>query len=307
MPAKISNWKPTLLPNQSGKYYVITGGNSGIGLEAALILAGKGANITIACRNPDKAAGAVAKINAAGNGSVDAVMLDLSSMASIKEAAADIKNRNEMIDGLINNAGLMQTPQQKTEDGFELQLGVNHLGHFLWTALLFDRVRPQGGRIVSVSSNAHKFGRIHLDDLMLEKDYTPTKSYCQSKLANMLFIWELSRRLQEVGDRRDAICCHPGYSDTSLQSTGPTGFFKGLYTITNKVLAQSAERGAWPTVLAAAEPRAVTGHYYGPTGFMDCAGPVGDAAIAPQGLDMQAAAKLWKMSEDLIGMQFRVA
>lgn len=302
---RFKDWTPDRLPDLAGKYYLITGGNSGIGLEAALILANRGADITIACRNPVKAEDAAARIDAAGPGSVSTVALDLASLSSVREAAATMHERAKPLDALINNAGIMQTPPMKTEDGFELQFGVNHLGHFLLTALMFDMVKP-GGRIVSVASIAHKYGRMNFKDVMHKSGYTPMRAYSQAKLANLLFIKELDRRLRASGDTRAAIACHPGYSATNLQSTGPTGAFKAVYSLTNKFMAQPAAKGAWPTLLAAADTDAQSGGYYGPTGFLDAAGPVGEASITPQGCDMDHAARLWTLSEELVGETFGV-
>ncbi len=299
---KVKNWTPDRLPVLDGKRYLITGGNSGIGLEAAKMLAEKGADVIIACRNPAKAEAAVREIDAAGTGSVDSIALDLSSLASVRKAVHEVRARYDSLDGLVNNAGIMQTPETRTEDGFELQLGTNHLGHFLLTALLFDLVEKAEGRITVVSSIAHKLGRINLDDLMLEESYDPTRAYGQSKLANMLFAQELSRRLEAAGSPVMANVCHPGYSATNLQSTGPEGFLVGLYGVLNRLWAQSSYKGAIPTVLAVAGDEAEPGGYYGPVKFMDSLGPVGSARIAGRGRDRETAAELWRRSEELVGV-----
>ncbi|MEL7043393.1 MAG: SDR family oxidoreductase [Pseudomonadota bacterium] len=298
---KVANWTPDKLPDLSGRRYLITGGNSGIGLEAAKILARKGADILIACRNPSKAETAVGEIDAAGMGSTDSVALDLSSLASVRAAAAEVRSRYESLDGLVNNAGIMQTPQTRTEDGFELQLATNHLGHFLLSRLLFDLVERASGRITVVSSIAHKFGRINLKDLMFEESYDPTRAYGQSKLANMLFAQELSRRLEAANSPVMVNACHPGYSNTNLQSTGPEGFLVALYGVLNRVWAQSSYKGAIPTVLAVAGEEADSGGYYGPVKFMDSLGPVGNARIAGRGRSRKTAAELWTRSEELVG------
>ncbi len=300
----VTNWTPDQLPSLEGRRYIITGGNSGIGLEAAILLAKAGGAVTLACRNPDKAAVAAARVKTETGSEPGIVILDLASLASIKRAADEVRASHEKIDGLINNAGIMQTPQMKTEDGFELQLGSNHLGHFLWTGLLLDRVEAASGRVVTVSSIAHKFGEIFLDDLMLETGYTPTKAYGQSKLANLMFALELQRRLTAKGSPARSIACHPGYSGTALQSTGPTGFWNFIYKFTNALMAQPAEKGAIPTVLAAAGDEAQPGGYYGPTGWQDAGGPVGDAKIAGRALKEDVAAELWSKSEDLVGLRF---
>ncbi|MEM1187841.1 MAG: SDR family oxidoreductase [Pseudomonadota bacterium] len=303
---KVANWTPDKLPALNGRRYLITGGNSGIGLEAAKTLAQKGADIVIACRNPSKAKKAVDEIDGAGDGGTESVALDLSSLASVRAAAAEVRARYDSLDGLVNNAGIMQTPETHAEDGFELQFATNHLGHFLLSYLLFDLVEKAGGRITVVSSIAHKFGRIDLDDLMLEKSYDPTRAYGQSKLANMLFAQELSRRLEAANSPVMVNACHPGYSNTNLQSTGPEGFLVALYGVLNRVWAQSSYKGAIPTVLAVAGEEAESGGYYGPVKFMDSLGPVGNARIAGRGRKKKTAAELWSRSEELVGETWSV-
>ena len=300
----LANWTPDRLPDLKGRVFVITGGNSGIGLEAAIMLARAGGSVTLACRNPEKAAVAAKRVEREVGAEPGVVILDLASMASIRRAAEEVRERHPKIDGLINNAGIMQTPQLKTEDGFELQLGSNHLGHFLWTGLLLDRVEAAAGRVVTVSSIAHRYGQIHLEDLMLEQAYTPTIAYCQSKLANLMFALELQRRLTAKGASASSMACHPGYSGTALQSTGPTGFLNGVYKITNALLAQPAEKGAIPTVLAAAGDEAEPGGYYGPTAWREARGPVGEAAIAGRALKEDVAAELWRRSEALVDLSW---
>lgn len=299
---KVRNWTPDLLPDLAGKTYLITGGNSGIGLEAAKMLGAAGGKIVIACRNPDKAKAAAQEIDAVSAAKTNIVQLDLADLSSVRTAAATVKKKYKKIDALINNAGIMQTPEQKTKDGFEMQLGTNHLGHFLWTGLLFDGVEKAEGRIVTLSSIAHKMGKIHFNNLMLEKGYNPTKAYTQSKHANMLFGLELHRRLEAVGSPVKSIICHPGYSNTNLQSTGPSGVLNVFYKPMNALIAQPAYKGAIPTVLAAAGDEAEAGHYYGPTGIADARGPVGDAKIIPHAKSKKTAERLWRVSESLVGM-----
>ena len=229
----VKRWTPEQLPDLAGRRYLITGGNSGIGLEAAKILAAAGANIVIACRNPAKADVAVAAIDHEGPGEVASIALDLSDLASVRKAAAAVKKQYTSLDGLVNNAGIMQTPETRTTDGFELQLGTNHLGHFLFAGLLFDLVEAAQGRIAVVSSIAHKLGKMNFDDLMLERGYTPSKAYGQSKLANLLFAQELARRLERADSPVMATACHPGYSATNLQSTGPEGPLVSIYGVLN--------------------------------------------------------------------------
>lgn len=305
--SNISDWTPDQLPDLSGKTYLITGGNSGIGFEAAKMLAGAGARIVIAARNRDKASAALDRLKDAAPGDHDQLCLDLASLASVRSAAKDAKERYGALDGLINNAGIMQTPKRQTDDGFELQLGTNHLGHFLLAGLLLETVEAARGRIVTVASLAHKYGRIHFDDLMLREKYDPTTAYCQSKLANLLFSLELDRRLQAAGSPVAAIACHPGYSDTSLQSTGPSGFFNVLYKVLNPLFAQSAEKGAIPTVLAAAGREARAGGYYGPQAMREARGPVSDATVSERARNEETARRLWEKSEELVGFQWPLA
>ncbi|MEO0438672.1 MAG: oxidoreductase [Pseudomonadota bacterium] len=297
----IKNWRPSLLPDLAGKTFLITGGNSGIGFEAARYLSRAGGDVVLACRSQERAAAAQEKLATESAGDVDTVSLDLADMASIRDAAAVVRQRYSKIDGLINNAGIMQTPQLETKDGFELQLGTNHLGHFLWTALLFDLVEAAAGRIVVVASLVHQVGRLNFDDIMLSSSYSGSKSYAQSKLANLMFAFELDRRLQQSESPAIAVACHPGYSDTRLQTTGPNALLGFLYGFGNKLVAQSSARGAIPTVLAAAGDEAERGAYYGPTGPAGLRGPVGDAPVARRALNEEKAARLWQLSEELVG------
>lgn len=302
-----SNWTPDRLPDLTGKTFLITGGNSGIGFEAAKILGGAGGNVVLACRNPAKAESAVADLATTARGEVTTIALDLSDLSSVRKAADEIRARHDRLDALINNAGIMQTPETRTVDGFELQLATNHLGHFLLAGLLLDLVEKACGRIVVVSSIAHKFGTIHRDDLMLEKAYSPTHAYSQSKLANLMFALELDRRLRARNSPAMAIACHPGYANTALQDTGPSGLLNFAYKFLNPLMAQPSEKGAIPTVLAAAGREARAGAYYGPTGWGDARGPVGDAFVARRATDEEAAKWLWEESERLVGHEWPVA
>lgn len=309
MPRKLhdsgfADWSPTQLPSLEGKTYLITGGNSGIGLEAAKMLAGAGGRVVIASRNAERGRRAVDEVAQAASAPVDLLQLDLADMASVRAAAREAHDRFAQLDGLIDNAAVMQTPQQKTADGFELQFGTNHLGHFLLTYLLFDLVEKAGGRIVVVSSLAHTRGVIDFNDLMLTNNYEPTRAYCQSKLANLLFMFELDRRLKRSGSGVTTYGCHPGWSATRLQSTGPTGMLKAFYAIANRLLAQPAYNGALPTVLCAAGAEAMPGGYYGPQARGGLRGPVSDAVVADAALNEADAARLWSESEKLLGISW---
>lgn len=304
MDSGFSNWTAEQLPDLSGKVYVITGGNSGIGFEAAKHLGNAGADVVLASRSLAKAEAAARDLHTHVRGKIDVVQLDLSDLSSVRLAAEDIRKKCNKIDALINNAGIMQTPEQKTVDGFEMQFGTNHLGHFLLSGLLIDLVEAAAGRVVTVSSIAHIPGAIRFDDLMGKKEYSSMTAYAQSKGANLIFALELDRRLQASGHKSISIACHPGYSNTNLQSTGPTGFFSFLYKITNPLFAQSSREGALPTVLAAAGIEAKRGGYYGPQKAAETRGPVGDAKVAPYVLDQKTATKLWDESEKLVGYKW---
>lgn len=298
-------WTPDQVGDQSGKTILITGGNSGIGLEAAKVLAGKGADILLCARTLFKGEAAVAEVNAVGGGKARLVLLDLADMASIHACAQTVASMTDRIDVLVNNAGVMQTPNLTTKDGFELQFGTNHLGHFLLNGLLFPLVEKAKGRIVTVSSIAHKFGYLNLKDLMFAKGrYNPSVAYSQSKLANIVYAFELQRRLDAAGSAVTSYAVHPGYSNTALQSSGPQGLLNLIYKPMNALLAQPAKYGAYPTVLAATEPKARPGGYYGPTRLQDMRGPVGDSAVHPRALEQKKARTLWVLSEELVSFDW---
>lgn len=303
-------WMPDRLSALSGCTYVVTGGNSGIGFEAGRLLSSNGARVIMASRNAARASAAVETIKAdQPEARVEYVLLDLSSLASVRRAAAEIASRTESIDALILNAGLMMLPSRElTEDGFETQLGVNHLGHFLLASLLNDRVRASGGRFVIVSSVAHRYGlkRIRFEDVSFDRGYRPALAYSQSKLANVLFGQDLHRRLLGSDPATKAIVVHPGWSATNLQSTGPGKFMERMMSLGNVLLAQSAERGSWPLVLAAADPEARAGQYYGPTRRGQLAGPVDLCPIADCGKDEDAARRLWDVSTKLTGASWSI-
>ncbi len=311
MVSSLHDWTPDRLAYQDNKTFVITGGNSGIGFEAARLLVGCGARVLLACRSADKAETAidVLKTSAKGDGRAEAIQLDLASLTSVRAAAEEIKDKAPHIHALINNAGIMAPPQRQiTKDGFEAQFGTNHLGHFLLSALLADHVRAADGRIVAVSSTMHKAGlkRIRFEDLNWETKYAATAAYSQSKLANALFILELNTRLEAAGLKPFGYICHPGYAATALQTKETKGFVRSFMAFGNIVSAQSATRGSWPTVLAAADIDAVPGRYYGPTGFFELRGPVGECKLAHQAKDIDAANKLWTLSEEAVGHRWDI-
>jgi len=305
----ITDWHVQQLDDLTGKRYLITGGNTGIGYEAAAHLRRANADVFIASRSSSKGDQAVASLaQIEGRGATEFIQLDLASLDSIRDADDAIRQHTDGLDAVINNAGVMQTPQQQTADGFELQFGTNHLGHFMLNHLIFDLIKARSGRIVPVSSIAHRRAdRINFDDPMFADDYSPSTAYGQSKLANLMYGFELARRLDAADSSVISVTCHPGYSATNLQSTGPTGFFKQLYKVTNALMAQSAEAGAVPEVLAAAGTEARNGAYYGPTRLGDTRGPVGDCSVSGAAKDEAAASRLWSLSEELLGVKFTIS
>ncbi|MGB5951522.1 MAG: oxidoreductase [Ornithinimicrobium sp.] len=306
--AQVSNWKTRQLPDLTGKRYLITGGNGGLGLEAAAHLRHANATVFISSRSEAKGADAAARLTTIpGAGTVAVVELDLASTDSIRQANDAVRELTDGLDAVINNAGVMQTPQRETADGFELQFGTNHLGHFLLNYLIFDLVETRAGRIVPVSSIAHRSAPgINFDDPMFSEKYSPTKAYSQSKLANLMYGLELARRLEAAGSDVMSVTAHPGYSATNLQSTGPTGALKSVYRVSNALMAQSATDGARPEVLAAAGKEAVNGAYYGPTKYGDTRGPVGESHISEAARNEADAKRLWTLSEDLLGITWDV-
>lgn len=304
----VNDWKIERLDDLTGKRYLITGGNAGIGFEAAAHLRRANADVFIASRSASKGGEAAARLGQIESaGAVDVVELDLASLDSIRTANDSIRGLTDGLDGVVNNAGIMQPPEQQTADGFELQFGTNHLGHFMLNHLIFDLIAARSGRIVPVSSIAHRTASgIEFDDPMFAKDYSPTKAYSHSKLANLMYGLELARRLEAAGSDVIAVSAHPGYSATNLQSSGPTGFFKILYKVTNRLAAQPATAGALPEVLAVAGNEAQNGAYYGPTKRGDTRGPVGDSRVSDAARDAEAAARLWKLSEELLEIEWKI-
>lgn len=292
------------IPDLSGKTYAITGGNSGIGLEAARHMGRRGARILLLCRSMDKAGIAAADLRkSAPQGHYETIPLDLSRLTSVRGAAEAISSQHEKLDGLINNAGLMFVPKRTlTEDGFEMHFGVNVLGHFALNALLADLVENADGRFVSVSSIAHHYAKgLPFDDLSLTSGYSPMKAYAISKLANLIYAFELQRRLAAQGKKAISVACHPGYSATNLQSTAPGPIATLLMKPMNAFLAQPATAGALPTVLAATSPDAVAAGFYGPTGARQFKGPVAVVPAKPWALDESAGTQLWEAAETLTG------
>ncbi|MCU5786025.1 oxidoreductase [Alloalcanivorax marinus] len=299
------SWKPSDIPDQSGRVAVITGANSGIGLRAAHHLAARGARVIMACRNLEKAEAARRGLP----GQTEIVHLDLASQASVRTAAEEIAGRCERIDLLINNAGIMWLQEGRTEDGFERQFGINHLGHFAFTGHLLPRLRDvPGSRIVTVSSIAHRGGRIHFDNIHLDGEYGRQKAYAQAKLANLMFAIELERRLRDAGAETRSLACHPGVASTNLAGPGiaeesPLGIGR-LARWAWPLFTQSAEKGSWPALYAATSPDARGGLYYGPARLMEAFGPPTEARPRRYALDGTRGARLWELSETLTGVRF---
>jgi NAD(P)-dependent dehydrogenase (short-subunit alcohol dehydrogenase family) len=306
-------WTTNDIPSQQNRRVVITGANSGIGYEAALELARRGAEIILPARTLDKANGAIARIRReVPSAEVTPAILDLASLASVREFAAQYAP-GKSLDLLINNAGVMAVPQRETTvDGYERQFATNYLGPFALTALLFPHLKPQPGtRIVIVSSTASKFGKIDFDNLQSERKYSPMwGAYGQSKLADSIFALELQRRLTAIGSPIIATAAHPGYAITNLQSSGPGtegSFMLRLMTaILKPIASQDAAHGALPTLLAATSPEATPGGYYGPNGFQELKGDPVSAKIAPAAKDPAVAKRLWSETEKLTGVTFQV-
>jgi len=305
----LSTWRTEDIPDQSGRTAVVTGANSGLGLATTRELARRGARVIMACRSTDKGESAASDIRRqAPEAKLDVRPLDLGSLESIQAFANDFGLEAGRLDLLINNAGIMMTPQQTTHDGFELQLGTNHLGHFALTGLLLDTVQSaEAGRVVTLSSIEHKSGHIEFGDLQSEDGYAPRKAYRQSKLANAIFGVELDRRLRAAGSSTISVLAHPGYSDTNLQTTGPTGPMKAILKVGNKLLAQDADTGALPTLYAATAPGVEGGDFYGPDGFKEMRGNPTHVDVIPEARDPGVASRLWDISEELTGIRYPLA
>jgi NAD(P)-dependent dehydrogenase (short-subunit alcohol dehydrogenase family) len=303
-------WTSAAIPDQRGKTFVVTGANSGIGLEAAAVLAEKGAHVVLACRSPSRAKDALESITKRSvAASVEVMSLDLSSLRSVRAFASELVETHAKLEGLVNNAGLMALPYGKTEDGFEMQLGTNHLGHFALTGLLLPTlIATKGSPVVNVASTAHRWGRMRWDDLMGERRYDAWAWYGQSKLANLLFTYELCRRLEEKKIETLALACHPGYTATALQHKGPEmegSRAKGmLMTLGNVLLAQGPAMGALPTLRALCDPSAKNGEYYGPGGLFEIAGAPVVVGSTPASHDREAQRRLWEESERLTNVRF---
>lgn len=295
-------WTPAQLGTLKGKTFVITGANGGAGFEAARALLSKGASVVMLNRSADKTGAAIATLKQAFGSDADVtfVRMDLAVLDSVRDAAAAVLKKAPRIDALICNAAIAQVARQEiTVDGFESQLGVNHFGHFLLCGLLFERIEASAGRIVVVGSNAYKMGlkKIQFEDLNFNKNYTAWNAYAQSKLAQMMFAYELQRRVSAAGKRVQVQVCHPGASRTNLLMDTASGFNKFVWSVLSRVIAQSAEKGAWPEVMCATESGLQPERYFGPTKRAQTVGPVGECPLEDLALNREAAARLWALSE----------
>jgi NAD(P)-dependent dehydrogenase (short-subunit alcohol dehydrogenase family) len=293
------------VPGQRGRLAVVTGANTGLGFETARVLAARGASVVLAVRDTDKGKAAAARIAGTAPGAnVTVQPLDLASLDSIRAAAGELRARHPRIDLLINNAGVMFPPRQTTRDGFELQLGTNHLGHFALTGLLLEQMLPvPGSRVVTVSSQAHRIrARINFDDLQAERSYSRVAAYSQSKLANLMFTYELARRLSAAATTTIAVAAHPGLAATELTRHTPAiaAFFYA------RVISQNPAMGALPVLRAATDPGVLGGQYYGPGRLLGTRGYPKLAASSRQSRDTAIQRRLWTVSEELTGVTFPV-
>jgi NAD(P)-dependent dehydrogenase (short-subunit alcohol dehydrogenase family) len=306
----MAHWTTKDIPDQTGRLAIVTGATGGLGLETALDLAGAGAEVVLAGRNPAKGSDALAVIRGRyREANVRFEQVDLADLSSVEAFADRMLAAGRPIDILINNAGVMALPtRQTTADGFEMQFGTNYLSHFALTARLLPLLKAAGARVVQLASIAHKGGRIRLDDLNYERGYRPWPVYQQSKLAMLMFAIELQRRSDAGGWGLTSIAAHPGYAHTDLIANGPGTGAGALYRwgvgIFERIAGHSAAEGALPTLMAATLPTATPGGYYGPQGWQDLKGPPGPAEIRPQALDAAVAARLWAESERLTGVEF---
>lgn len=303
-------WNEKSVPDQTGKRVLITGANSGIGFETARVLAQQGAQVILACRSESKALDAMARIRQLyPRASLQFMALDLGSLQSVRELAALFFEQYDTLDVLINNAGVMWLPESRTVDGFESQFGTNHLGHFALTGLLLPALlKTPGARVVTVSSIAHKDGYLHFDDLWLQKGYGKQKAYAQSKLANLVFARELQRRLSQAGSSVLSLACHPGVASTHLAvpgfEQGGQALLAKLMQLLTPLIAQSALKGALPTLYAATSHSVEGGEYYGPGGFYEAYGYPAKASSTRRSQRPEWGKQLWEVSEQLTGIHY---
>ncbi len=308
-----NGWTPELLDNLQGKTFLITGANAGAGFQAARTLLKKQATVVMLNRSVEKSEAAVSELkNEFGNdANVSFVKMDLASLDSVRKAAIEVLEKTPKIDALICNAAIAQVPTRKlTVDGFESQLGTNHYGHFLLCGLLFDRIEASKGRIVVVASLGYNMGlkTIKFDDMNWDQDYGPNTAYSQSKLAQMMFAYELQDRLKDNGrDSVEVYVCHPGSSATSLIDTSGSWFMRLMFRIMSATpMVQTAEQGSFPEVMCATQDGLEERALYGPTGRLEVVGPVGRGTLNAHAYDKPVMAKLWEVSEEATGFTWNL-
>ncbi len=305
-------WTPERIKNIKGKTFLITGANAGAGFQASKILLKKGAEVVMLNRNPTKSAKAIQQLKSelGADIKVSFIKMDLSDLASVRNAAKEIIEEVPVIDALICNAAIAQVPTQEfTSDGFESQLGVNHYGHFVLISLLFEKIENEGKRIVVVGSEGYKMGikTFQFDDMNWDTNYHPMNTYCHSKLAQIMFAYELQNRIDAADKKTKVYVCHPGASATSLIKTSGGLRDRIIWSIVSKTpLVQSAEKGAYPEVMCATEENLKQKAYYGPTGRMQWTGPVGECKIEPFVWNRELSAKLWSVSEEATNEKFTI-
>lgn len=303
-----SKWTAEQIPDQTGRTAVVTGANSGLGLATARELARAGAHVVLACRNLEKGEAAKAEIEAAVPGAaLELSELDLASLDSVRAFAERFRGAHDGLDLLINNAGLMAPPRGVTADGFEMQFGTNVLGHFALTGRLLGALEGrEDARVVTLSSNAHKFGRINFDDLQSERRYSRWRAYGQSKLGDLMLALELDRRLRAAGSTVRSFGAHPGYSATNLQSAAPPAIDRMVMAVTNRLMAQSGDMGALPTLYAATCPGLEGGTYVGPDGVLEQRGHPEPVTPTRAARDEDVARRLWGVCEKLTGVRYEL-
>ncbi|PZS34655.1 MAG: hypothetical protein DLM59_04360 [Pseudonocardiales bacterium] len=307
----MAGWTAGDIPDQGGRTVLVTGANSGLGFHTALQLGKHGARVLMAARDAARGEQAVERARAAApEATFELVSLDLADLASIASAAADVASRVDRLDILVNNAGVMAIPYQQTVDGFEKQLGTNHLGHFALTGrLLPPLLAAPAARVVTVSSTAHRSANgINFDDLQSERSYSPMRVYGQTKLANLLFTAELDRRARGAGTAMVSVAAHPGLASTGLLTTRPgepgRGFFGAFFNPLVKILGQSDAAGAWPQLYAATMPDVTGNDYFGPRSLGEQRGHPKKVGRTPWATDERSAARLWELSEGLTGVTY---
>jgi len=305
----MSKWTSEQIPDQSGRTAIVTGANSGLGLSTARELARHGAHVVLACRDTLKGEKALHDVErvASAEASLELRALDLASLASVRAFAGGFASAHDRLDLLVNNAGVMAPPRRETQDGFELQFGTNVLGHFALTGLLLALMQGRDdARVVTVSSNAHKMGKINFDDLQSTRRYMRWSAYGQSKLGDLMFALELDRRLRASGSAVKSLAAHPGYAATNLQTAAPPLLDRVVMVFTNLVVAQSAEMGALPILYAATEPGLEGGIYVGPDGVGEFRGHPKIVRASRAARDEDVAARLWSVCEELTGVTFEL-